>query len=252
MIDQFSNDWPMGDVLLNRPKTDEVLCWKINLKDISTNDLEGYYQHISKEDQVKSNKFVHFEDKKRYIVARMGIKILLKNLIDTDYQIEKNAFGKPYVKNSPIKYNLSHSGNFVLLAVSSCTEVGVDVEVIRDIPNLESLFLNTLHINEISYIKNLAPALILRNFLQIWTQKEAVVKALGKGLSIPLESFSIPGLAFPSPPKKFINIFSENLTIFDLNIDDNHVGALAVCSKNVNLIKISLKINKLSPIIHKI
>jgi hypothetical protein len=78
------------------------------------------------------------------------------------------------------------------------------------------------------------------------------VKALGKGLSIPLESFSVPGLVLPSPPKKFINIFSENLTIFDLNIDENHVGALAVCSKNVKLIKISLKINKLSPIIHKI
>ncbi|MEI6469775.1 MAG: hypothetical protein WCO72_09895, partial [Betaproteobacteria bacterium] len=85
----------MGDVLINRPKTDEVLCWKINLKDISTNELEGYYQHISKEDLLKSDKFVHFEDKKRYIVARMGIKILLKNLIHTDYQIEKNAFGKP-------------------------------------------------------------------------------------------------------------------------------------------------------------
>jgi 4'-phosphopantetheinyl transferase len=96
----------------------------------------------------------------------------------------KNQFGKPYAPGSGIYFNLSHGGDYVVLAVSE-REIGVDIEPIGDGNNADMFraFTN----DERVWMKSQSGNDV---FCRLWTAKESIMKATGKGLSLPPESFN--------------------------------------------------------------
>lgn len=99
-------------------------------------------------------------------------------------KIIKNSYGKPYMLDSGFNFNISHSGNTVV-CVFSKQDIGIDIEEIHDIDY--SLFENVFSSNEFKVINDGG----LDKFYEFWTRKESVIKAIGKGMSIPLTQIEI-------------------------------------------------------------
>ena len=104
----------------------------------------------------------------------------------------QNEFGKPHVVQAPsMHFSLSHSDDRALLAISDTLEVGADLERRRTLEHLD-LARRYFHPDEIAEIEAQPGDGAQREaFFRIWTLKEAVVKALGKGLSMPLDGFAV-------------------------------------------------------------
>ena len=95
-------------------------------------------------------------------------------------------FGKPFLQNSPLRFNASHSGAVLLLAFGWDQEVGVDVEHLRDDFVPEDLAVQVFSSQEQNALRQVPAGSRQAAFLSLWTAKEAYVKALGSGLSYPL------------------------------------------------------------------
>lgn len=107
------------------------------------------------------------------------------NNISFDY----NAYGKPFLSNEKnLHFNLSHSGEYVVTCFSS-SNIGIDIEVIRPV-DLQMVISN-FTTPEINYVQGLTSDGQIHRFFEIWTRKESLLKNIGKGLSIPLDSFSV-------------------------------------------------------------
>ncbi|MFQ9516573.1 MAG: 4'-phosphopantetheinyl transferase family protein [Eubacterium sp.] len=128
------------------------------------------------------------DDKLRCLGAGLLIKFIQeKYSIKGELLIDK--FGKPYFDNSKVYFNISHSGNYVVAAVSK-HRIGVDVQRIQQDKHriAEKNFLPS----ECEYINEASDdAVIQQRFCEIWTIKEAYLKNIGIGLRKPLNSFEI-------------------------------------------------------------
>jgi 4'-phosphopantetheinyl transferase len=147
----------------------------------------------------------------RWIVSRAALRIVLAGRLAThpeDIELAVGPHGKPEIAGSPVRFNLAHSGDLALIALTSDLEVGIDVErtsrrstaVERSLTPAEraSLDGDDRHVE----------------LLRIWCRKEAMAKADGGGLGWAPEAFdtTAPG----------------DLSLSDLALDDGYVGAVAL------------------------
>lgn len=146
---------------------------------------------LSEDRQKKVDSFKFEDDKKRCILAELilkqGLSLLGENIEVMNYTYNSN--GKPYIKDSDIYFNLSHSGDYVVCALSN-NEIGIDIQKIEDI-NLNianSYFLKeeSEKINELSSREDK-----LNLFYDYWTKKEAYIKAIGEGIRKELNTFDV-------------------------------------------------------------
>lgn len=109
-------------------------------------------------------------------------------ILKKDYQIEKcpeirkDALGKPYLKNSRLHFNVSHSGAYLAIAVSE-SPVGIDIQKMKNIR--EEMYRKVVQPKEQVLIGEERQ----KDFLRLWTLKESFVKAEGKGLRIPMRDY---------------------------------------------------------------
>jgi len=154
-----------------------------------TKYLEQYLNKFSYEFQNKVSRFYRWQDAQLSLLGRVLLCEGLKNFdltydnLDLDY----TEFNKPYFKNSKIKFNISHSGEIVICVLTNDVEIGIDIEIMNE-TNLED-FKSQMTINEWQIIINSEDK--TRSFFKYWTEKEAVIKSHGNGLSIPLKSFEV-------------------------------------------------------------
>jgi phosphopantetheinyl transferase len=99
--------------------------------------------------------------------------------------------GKPLLDNGP-EFNTSNSGPMLLIVVGAQTPLGADIEVLGELDDIDKLSRHYFSEAEQSALATLEGAERRRGFYQIWTRKEAVLKALGLGLNLELRSFSVP------------------------------------------------------------
>ena len=88
-----------------------------------------------------------------------------------------------------LRFNVSHSGSLALVAVTVGNEIGVDVEHLRDVSHVEQIAGRYFHTDEIAAIRSAEPTDRTATFLRCWTAKEAVLKALGIGITSSLDAF---------------------------------------------------------------
>ena len=171
-----------------------VLVWTWNL---DTDPLSGDAGEalLSEDEKARSRRLVSSQLRRRFVAGRARLRSLLAEHLGRDprlLEFVQNEYGKPRLAQLPAAhFSLSHSEELAFLAVSDTLEVGADIERIREIDHLD-LARRYFHPNETAVIERPAdPDDRLRTFFHIWTLKEAVVKALGKGLSIPLDTFEV-------------------------------------------------------------
>lgn len=140
--------------------------------------------------QEKIKRFRRWQDAQLSLLGR----ILLFRGIKENYMhnphykvIKYTKYNKPYFDDDLIHFNISHSGEIVVCALSDDHEIGIDIEIVTDI------YLNDFkyQMTEMEWNKIVLSSNKKDSFFGYWTQKEAVIKAHGHGLTIPLKSFEI-------------------------------------------------------------
>jgi 4'-phosphopantetheinyl transferase len=118
---------------------------------------------------------------------------MLANLLGLDpahVEIRKNRFGRPFLTNSPLFFSLSHTNSSYLLGFSSTRKIGVDIEKLIGEADLDELIEYAFSEEEADFCKN---GSLHDRFLEIWTLKEAFLKATGAGLVNELKSVNVAG-----------------------------------------------------------
>ena len=145
------------------------------------NDINNFYDKIPKLKKDKINKLKNYDSKVRSIIGEMILKeLLVKNNVSynsLDYYI--NEYGKPYLKDNNIFFNISHSFDYVITAISN-NDIGIDIEKVRETPIKTINQFATEKEKEyiLSSNKN-----IEERIFKIFTLKEAYFKMLGTNLN---------------------------------------------------------------------
>jgi 4'-phosphopantetheinyl transferase len=166
-----------------------IHIWAINLaqSEISNQKLRTF---LSKEERLKANSFYQKRDKDHYVVGRAMLKILLSQYaarLISQIEIKKAEDGKPYIEDSILRFNKTSSGHFGLIALSPENELGIDIEQTNELADLSALTANVFSEEERERHDSLTLSQRKDFFYTVWTQKEALLKAMGIGLSFPLQ-----------------------------------------------------------------
>jgi 4'-phosphopantetheinyl transferase len=200
--------------------------------------LRIFWELLSVEERERAKRF-RFEDLQNRYIAAHGI---LRDILGRYLPDSKGALcfltedhGKPFLvvdgAASRLQFNLSHANRMAVYALAQARTIGVDIEAIHPIPELHSIAAAHFTSQERGLIESAPPAEKDLAFLTCWTRKEAYIKAVGRGLSIPLPSFDtfIP----PGSPGRMLSA-DESPTpalrwwISDLPPIPSHVGAVAL------------------------
>src|SRR5262249_39587526 len=139
----------------------------------------------------------HFErDRLRFSATRARTRAILGAYLQSDpreLQFKYSAREKPSLANgsADIRFNVSHSGDQAIVAVTLGREIGVDIEQIRSNIECEQLAERFFSTREREFLREIPEEERLRAFFRLWTCKEAFLKAHGTGLSRPLNSFNV-------------------------------------------------------------
>lgn len=148
---------------------------------------------LSADEIARADRFYREPLRDRYVASRGMLRTILSRVVGRPPDVldfEHNEHGKPHLPDGP-SFNLSHTRDHLIVAVARAGRLGVDLERIRPVPELESLVRRFLAPDEVDELMALPEPERLRAFLRGWTRKEAFVKALGRGLSVPLSSFVV-------------------------------------------------------------
>jgi len=208
----------------------EVFAVDIN----SENDMSKYcslMNFIDRDKQDLISKYKYMDDVKRSLIADILVRTVACNFLNIknrDIVMLKNSYGKPYLKGyDNFHFNVSHSGNWVVCAVDS-SDVGIDIENIKPIDfNVAKRFFSETEYND---LMNKTDSERLEYFYELWTLKESYIKAIGRGLSVSLNTFSF---SVTNDNIHFITDSDNKSLCFNFkqyNIDKNY--KMAVCSTN--------------------
>ncbi|QNU67644.1 4'-phosphopantetheinyl transferase superfamily protein [Ruminiclostridium herbifermentans] len=189
--------------------------------------------YVSEDKKAQIHRFYHFEDSQRALIGNVLSRYAIckgLNIKNSDITFDKNEYGKPFLSSqNNFHFNISHSGKWVACAVSDYP-VGIDVEVIKNIGfDIAKRFFSK---NEYDELQKQPDDQKRAYFYKLWTLKESYIKAVGKGLSIPLDSFTI------SVEKSAIVNSNEALIDYSLlhfSLDESTF--FAVCAKNIDSYK---------------
>lgn len=153
------------------------------------------------DDEVARARGFQIEDgRRRFVVCRANVRMILARYLDcrpADVVFRTGAHGKPFldpdVHPQRLRFNVSHSHELALVGVTAAGELGVDIEHVRPLHDVDALVERYFASRERQAFARAAPADRLRTFFRHWTLKEAYLKALGVGLSEPLDTVDLAG-----------------------------------------------------------
>ena len=155
---------------------------------------------LSEEELARARRYRREIDRLRFLASRGGMRRILGDFLGVppqDLRFGFGPFGKPYLawpSDTSVRFNLAHSGSLAILVISEMGEVGVDVEWSRKAVNSSGLANRFFSPQEAAVLSHLPCEEQLNLFLRFWTCKEAVLKAIGVGLTLGLEKVVIPWL----------------------------------------------------------
>lgn len=186
-----------------------VWCWPLDEDD---GRLAADTALLDPEEHSRLERFRFDRHRIRFAASHANLRRILGaylRLPPESLAFRANRFGKPEVHGlgpvAPIQFNLSHSHSIALLALSLDVEVGVDVEDLR--PMEPEIAGSHFSAQENSDLASLEDEAWLLGFYRCWTRKEAILKAEGVGLRIPLAAFDVSLL--PDAPARLLSARAE-------------------------------------------
>lgn len=167
------------------------------IPDCAEHELDSCLKLLSQAERIKIEQLRQQPDKKRFILARGYLRLVLASRLDMpaeSLQFAQSKLGKLHLSDqftNNVYFNVSHSGDWIVLAVDSSGEVGVDVECMQRDLNCLELAERFFHPQEYAALLALPDKLQRQSFFYTWVCKEAVLKCDGRGISYGLDSFIV-------------------------------------------------------------
>ena len=180
----------------------DVHVWVTSL-DRSPPEINSLQQTLTPDEQARAKRFRFEKHRDNFIVGRGVLRAILSRYLavcPSQLHFEYTSYGKPMLaeagrQNAPaseaLNFNLSHSHELALYAVTQEQEIGVDVEYIRTNVDVLGIAKRFFSAQEFSELQALPQAHQTETFFDCWTRKEAFIKAKGEGLSLPLDQFDV-------------------------------------------------------------
>lgn len=185
----------------------EVHVWRARLDTQWSWTLD---EALSLDDRTRADRFRFESDRRRFCVARASLRLILGRYLKTKpgrLQLDTTEYGKPYFADAKtsqgLRFNLSHSNQLALIAITRDREVGVDIEYMRSDFVTDEVATHFFSNSEVQAFCAVAPELKTQSFFNCWTRKEAYIKARGEGLYCPLDQFDVT--VAPGEPLRLLN-----------------------------------------------
>ena len=193
----------------------EIHLWHANQAEFDGSELESNcLSWLTKTETKRYHRYTYDYHRKQFLLGRMLIRNSLSKYADIepqDWKFEENEYGKPAIVSSqqaqPLFFNLSHSSERLVLAISAHAGIGIDIESSNKPRRVVKIADRYFSSTEVEELLALPEADQLTRFYELWTLKEAYIKACGLGLAIPLRQFSY---SFPSEYRVLINFAEEH------------------------------------------
>jgi 4'-phosphopantetheinyl transferase len=220
--------------LLNLLRIDEAThIWNANL-DQPLFIIQGLSKLLSSGEIKRSKRMIFDKDRNRFIVRHGLLRVLLSQYIDLkpdQIQFCYSKNGKPELPgmlNEPnIRFNLSYSEGFCLFAITRGREIGVDIECSGRSLDRDQIINNFFTEKEKYSFHCLNKRQRENAFFKLWTKKEALIKALGIGLSLPLNSFDVSLLDHEIVKLPSVGGLLEKETTWEVKVLNAHTEYLA-------------------------
>ena len=165
-----------------------IEVWRLDLN-LASPLIDADWATLNEDEKLRATKFFRHEDRVRHVAVRGALRRLLGDRLEMQPEqliFETNRYGKPRLHvDAGIEFNVSHSGSFALIAISSKGAVGVDIEQYN--PNLDVAGL----VDQVLSSNERVTAIGAHEFFELWVLKESALKALGLGISENLQGLSI-------------------------------------------------------------
>jgi 4'-phosphopantetheinyl transferase len=222
---------------------DEAHIWRVSLnQDAET--IASMAALLSPDERQRAGRYYRPVDRDRFIAGR-GIlrKIISAYLALSPGQLRftYNEYGKPAVSDEQndraLNFNLSHSAELILYAITRGRGVGIDIEYIReDFATLE-IAERFFSKDEVTALKSLPTDQRTMGFFNCWSRKEAFIKAKGMGVSYPLDRFTVS--LVPGEPPALLKVDDEREVarwrMYELKPGDGYVAAMIATAPPVML-----------------
>jgi 4'-phosphopantetheinyl transferase len=195
-------------------------------------DLERGRDWLSPAEHERAARFIFERDRRRYLAAHIALHDILSRYLPIEpvhLSFDLGPNGKPKLHQAPtpsaIEFNLSHSNEMALLAVTHGHEVGVDVEHVREKFEFQEVAERFFTAKEVTAMRGLPSTLQRQAFFKCWTSKEAFLKAKGTGLSGALDEVQI-SLGSDEQVRLAANV--PDWWLFELDPSGDYEAALVV------------------------
>jgi 4'-phosphopantetheinyl transferase len=195
--------WPSASKSISLP-SDALDVWALSL-DRPFAPWDELLAMLSRAEHDRASQFRVERPRQRFIATRVALKRLLAKYLDvttTNVLLEADTAGKPRLApglfERDLRFNVAHSGDVALIGVTAGCDIGVDVERLRAVGHAEHIAHRYFHPAEARAILSAPPESRDEAFMRCWTGKEAVLKAVGRGITGSLSSFQAPTEEFHS------------------------------------------------------
>lgn len=173
----------------------QIDLWRIPLRPLPECRYQAYFQGLLPEERAQHDAYCFSADRLRYLLTRVLSRRVMAaylNRTPENLVFSQNAFGRPalsmHQNHLDLDFNLAHNEDYILCAIVRQGAVGVDIEHYRQSCRL-ALVEDFFSPQELVQILRQDGVLRDQQFFQLWTLKEAFIKAVGKGMAIPLDAF---------------------------------------------------------------
>jgi 4'-phosphopantetheinyl transferase len=197
---------------------------------------------LSAEERARAARY-HFEkDRRRSIVSRGVLRHLLSGYVGVApaaLRFAVSRYGKLSLEPSAVWFNVSHSADSIIYAITTIGPVGIDIEQVRPLSDRELVAHRVFSPREWASYDTTPEPLRDQQFFHGWTRKEAFIKAIGEGLSHPLDAFDVALTS--GAPAQLLAINGDRAaaaawTLQDIAVEPPYVAALALRSLAVTVV----------------
>jgi 4'-phosphopantetheinyl transferase len=204
--------------------------------------LDQLWPLLSSDEQLRAYRFRSLKSRSTFIVARGLLRAILGQCLgiaSPAISFCYGAHGKPSIENwQGIRFNIAHSEDFIVCALGADRELGVDIEYIQPMKDMERVAEQFFCTAEYQQLRAVPEKLRTKAFFDCWTRKEAFVKAVGDGLSYPLNMFQVT--LQPGQRPEILNIAGHRASdldwgLYDVTPSEDYAAALAVEKRNCHV-----------------
>jgi len=223
-------------------KSGAVHVWRLDLA-AAAPAYEDSRRLLAEDEVAKAGRYRFEAPRQTYVAGRAALRRLLGRYLGAGPETLRFRYGeqgKPELEGGKLAFNVSHSGGWALIAVATRGRLGVDLERVRPVHDMDGIAQTCFSEAELVSYHATAPEERQRVFFDGWTRKEAFIKALGGGLAVPLKSFTVsldgPAALIDAPAREDASGWSLQA----ISVTGGCPGAVAIDQPNVQIMAFDL------------